>query len=318
MSLIINVEKKDSSGIVTNHIVDFNFLKLLKHLASVGFPQKYYNIFESYIKGISFCIYNYHFFDLRNIFNFNFKNYSGYYIDPTQKSHFSNTIGVVLADYLSKEFDNAKYTRKYESVLFEQKLKLKGKRPDLLAFNDEKVFSIESKGYSNKYFGNMAKHKTQASSSKIPVEFSVACVTYDIYNDIKVKYHDPKNDEYKFNNEFFIKNTKNYYKPLDILNQTKPMRTYNIEGRKYITFDIINEYNPFFDYFLFYRNHLNIKKLSLIVPLDFKVLIREGKIKEILNEKQINLSNHEGFNKIYVDKDGIGLGVVNYYDNIND
>ena len=114
--------------------------------------------------------------------------------DPTEKSQFSNLVGKAIADYLSKQINGSRFTIAYEHAMRESNLPIQGSRPDLIAFISRNLkFAIEAKGFSNPSVSNreMNKHKLQAQSGPINVNFSVASITYNLYNSITCKYYDP-------------------------------------------------------------------------------------------------------------------------------
>ena len=60
----------------------------------------------------------------------------------------------------------------------------------------------------------MSTHKVQSRTGGIPVNFTVACVSYNLYNQVKCKYHDPYNDDIRFDSESLKELTKKYYSGL--------------------------------------------------------------------------------------------------------
>jgi hypothetical protein len=86
-------------------------------------------------------------------------------------------------------------------------------RPDLLAYKQNSMFAIEAKGYSGGH-GNMTTHKTQSQTGGIPVNFSVACVSYNLYNNIKCNYHDPYYEGIPYDHKLLKLLTKQYYSGL--------------------------------------------------------------------------------------------------------
>ncbi len=66
----------------------------------------------------------------------------------------------------------------------------------------------------------MTTHKNQSTTGGIPVNFTVACVSYNLYNQVKCKYYDPYNDNIQFDFEGLKELTKIYYSGLsEFLNE---------------------------------------------------------------------------------------------------
>ncbi|MCV4626466.1 hypothetical protein OFC18_30785, partial [Escherichia coli] len=86
-----------------------------------------------------------------------------------------------------KELTEVFLTLNYEAVAPRP---IRGQRPDLVAFSQNAVFTLEAKGRQQNNPGNMAGHKIQASSGNYPRNFSVACVSYNLYNNVMCNYHD--------------------------------------------------------------------------------------------------------------------------------
>src|SRR5690606_23287206 len=131
-------------------------------------------------------------------------------------------------------------------------LSIEGKqvrRPDLLAYTPNSRFAIEAKGFSGG-FGNMNDHKSQSETGGIPVNFTVASVSYDLYNQVKCKYYDPYNDDVPYDNELLRKLTKHYYSGLsEFLNEKYfNYREIVIQGEKFYEVELF--YKPFDKLFL--------------------------------------------------------------------
>jgi hypothetical protein len=134
--------------------------------------------------------------------------------DPTEKGQFSNLAGKAIADFLSKRIDKSIFTANYEAAMRVKKIKLKGPRPDLIAYSKTSTFAIEVKGRAQSNPGDMAEHKKQALSGKIKVNFSVACISYNLFNRVQCNYHDPYNENIPFDIEGLRETSKMYYSGL--------------------------------------------------------------------------------------------------------
>jgi hypothetical protein len=109
----------------------------------------------------------------------------------------------------------------YEAVMRLKKHKIKGERPDLVAYSPIGMFSIEAKGRHENNPGDMTEHKTQAQSGPIGVNFSVACISYNIFNRVTCNYHDPFNENVRYDNESLQALTKKYYSGLSTMHIAK-------------------------------------------------------------------------------------------------
>lgn len=223
------------------------------------------------------------------------------YADPTERSHFSNRAGLAIADFLAKRIDNAIYTGTYEAALGEKKMKIEGMRPDLLAFRkDKQVFAIEAKGRS-KGCGGMKKRKKQAESGEIPVNFSVACVSYNIYKKIKCKYYDPVDKNASFDEELFKALTKEYYKGfMGFLNL--PHSEFKHKEESFYTIKISDIIMHFFGKDAVKLNN-NEMSLQLLIPENIKEYAKNG----MPFWKPIEDNNDE---KLYIDNDRIGIRLM--------
>jgi len=196
-----------------------------------------------------------------------------------------------------------------------QGLRLRGKRPDLMAYSPNSVFAIEAKGRHINNPGNMATHKTQAQAGPIDVNYSVACVSYNLFNQVTCNYHDPFNDNIPYDNVSLMALTSNYYKGLsEFLNHKLfEYREFSFQGENfyevelsYRNFDkqLIEEFpfRPFwyFELFEYYRPRL-------ILPKDIRSLAEKG----ITNETKPFIIDAKMQNEnIYIDNDRVGLRII--------
>lgn len=162
--------------------------------------------------------------------------------DPTEKGQFSNLAGKAIADFLSKKIDNSLYTVNYEAAMRLQGHWLTGKRPDLIAYYPNSVFALEAKGRHQNNPGNMAIHKLQAQAGPINVNFSVACVSFNLFNQVTCNYHDPFNDNIQYDNVSLAALTRNYYKGLlEFLNQKFfEYREFEFQGERFYEIELFN------------------------------------------------------------------------------
>ncbi|WP_372375348.1 hypothetical protein ACDI35_21100 [Xanthomonas axonopodis pv. cajani] len=105
---------------------------------------------------------------------------------------------------------------------------LKGERPDFYCDMLTKQFAIEAKGYSAHSIsdGAMAGHKAQSKTGPLPVNFSAASVSYNLYRKPKIKFYDPDVDGNLYDSSLNIKLRELYYKAaLDFVGKVSSSRT---------------------------------------------------------------------------------------------
>ncbi|MCW4011723.1 MAG: hypothetical protein NWF07_01895, partial [Candidatus Bathyarchaeota archaeon] len=191
--MILDIQYRDSNGNITNGSLTMSRLAFLKHMAIAG--QHYQPKLSKLKKMIG---YFFVFSDFLNNDDFQQNKFSSpnmQIYDPTQKSFFSNLAGKSIADYIAKEYYDTRFTLSYESVLQGYGYPIQGSRPDLYCVSNNRLadFSIECKGYSRRFVGprTMNRIKNQANAGLVPVAFTIASVSHNMYDDIKVKYYDP-------------------------------------------------------------------------------------------------------------------------------
>jgi hypothetical protein len=308
----IQVDHIDSRGNQNNRNFHLTRVGFAKHMAIAG--QRYSPHLSKFFRTLG-MFFHYSAYIQRNAFNNDrFSEPPIALSDPTEKNQFSNLAGKAIADFLSKRIDNSLYTVNYEAAMRILGHKIIGQRPDLIAFSRQSMFALEAKGRSQGNSGNMANHKAQSGTGPIPVNFSVACVSYDLYNQVKCNYHDPYNDNVPYDNTTLSATSRIYYSGLsEFLNEKFfEINDVEIQGEKFIEINLsyrtmerifkdeIPPLRPFhyFELFEFYRP-------SLILPNDIRVFARDG----ITNE--INPFNFEQSQKdnLYVDNDRVGLRI---------
>lgn len=187
-------------------------------------------------------------------------------------------------------------------------------RPDLIAYTQNSMFAIEAKGYSNGC-GNMTTHKNQSRTGGIPINFSVTCVSYNLYNNVKCKYHDPYNDNVPYDNELLKKLTQKYYGGLSEFLNEKYFKYGEIEiqGEKF--YEVELSYRPFeklypdefpFRHFWHFEI-LDYYRPRLILPFAIRDYAKDG----ITNETKpfIFETVKEQEKNLYIDNDRIGLQI---------
>lgn len=310
----LSVEYKDTAGVLSNQTHTLSRLAFAKHLAISGqgyalHPRKLMRTLGMFLH------YSYY----MRTGPFNRDRFSEPPIglsDPTEKGQFSNLAGKAIADFLSKRINRSLYTVNYEAAmrLRGMPLSIAGKqvkRPDLLAFAPNATFAIEAKGFSGGY-GNMTDHKDQSQKGGIPVNYSIASVSYNLYQQVKCKYHDPFNENIPFDNQLLSDLTRNYYTGLSAFLDPK-LFTYeeiNIQGERFYEVSLFDRsieklfrgsfpFDPFWyhDFFRFYRPRL-------ILPRNIRAYAETG-ITNAVRPFLLEGSGQSG--NIYIDNDRVGL-----------
>ncbi|MHA8070180.1 hypothetical protein ACS6L2_12915 [Aquirufa ecclesiirivi] len=308
----IPVDYIDTTGIRNELNFTISRLAFAKHLAIAG--QGYAPKINKLIRTLGMVMHYSFYLQRDSFYNNHFSEPPIKLSDPTEKGQFSNLAGKAIADYLSKRINNSQLTINYEAEMRLRGIPVTGPRPDLLAYspNSNSTFAIEAKGYSAGA-RNMANHKIQAQSGNhhIPVNFSIASVSYNIYNSIKCNYHDPYNENIQFNLEAFRNSSKQYYSGLSEYLDEKYFEvseaTFGNERFYEIGFSLKKIEKLFKDNFPFssfiFHEIFDIYSPKLILPI---------KIKDY-SENGISIENKPFAyilkNGIYIDNDRIGLSV---------
>ncbi|MEO0075951.1 MAG: hypothetical protein ABIK31_07640, partial [candidate division WOR-3 bacterium] len=208
------------------------------------------------------------------------------------------------------------YTVNYEAAMRLSGLPLNVTRPDLLAFKQNAMFAIEAKGYSGGH-GNMTKHKRQSETGGIPVNFSVACVSYNLYNKVQCKYHDPYNENVRYDNyenELLKKLTRQYYSGLAEFLKYFNYREIEIQGEKFYEVELsyrpfeklFPDEFPFRDFWHFKFKILEYYGPRIILPFAIRDYAENGITNEI---KPFIFETKEQDYNTYIDNDRIGLRI---------
>lgn len=172
---------------------------------------------------------------------------------------------------------------------------LSGPRPDFYCTTATQQFAMEAKGYSQRSVGpkEMATHKLQSQAGPIPVHFSVASVTYNIYEGLRCKFHDPVNERTEFLRNVNNTLAKQYYLALheQLVDYINPGR-FEYGNRQYESYDI----SPYL--FIGRRN----RPISLLFD---KQIMANIERENILNDEYPFLSEQG----LYLDTDGVGIHV---------
>lgn len=309
----ILVEYKNTAGHIVNQSHRLSRIAFAKHFAIAGQgyaprPQKFMRILGMFL--------HYSYYLKKSGFNNDrFTEPPLELSDPTEKGQFSNLVGKAIADFLSKRIDKSIFTVNYEAAMRVYNppipLSIKGRqvsRPDLLAYTSNSIFAIEAKGYSGNS-GNMTTHKNQSKTGGIPVNYTVASVSYNLYNKVKCKYHDPYNDNIPYDKELLRRLTKNYYKGLlGFLDE----KFFNYQITEFqnemfyevdLSYMIFNE-SPVQNFWLY--EIFDFYNPKLILPKNIRELAENGIIE---NNKPFIFESNQAENNIYIDNDRVGLKI---------
>lgn len=300
----ITVHKKLNSSKIQTENIEFGWIQLLKHVAVAG--SGYRPTISKLLRSLGFLFYYSDFLKQTDLKRNKFSNPPDELYDPTEKNAFSNIIGKAVGDYLAKKLCDARLTQTYESAMLEKNLPIKGKRPDLLCFNRNQQFAVETKGFSASTISSseMRKHKKQAKSGPLAVSFSIASVTYNIYNRIENNFYDPpeENDIYEVDlyNSMAIKYYGNIFNDPIITNFLDSVTSINNSS-----FIVMPFYPFFFDfhpYFINLYRHFQENKYSLIIDNNLRNHLENNNFSDYYFDGIKNDS-------IYVDRDGIGVSI---------
>ncbi|MGJ1335298.1 hypothetical protein [Sphingobacterium siyangense] len=308
----ISTHHIDSSGKSHNRNFRMSKLAFIKHLAIAG--QAYSPSPQKLFRTIGMLLHYSHYMQSRAFNAGRFSEPPITLSDPTEKAQFSNLAGKAIADFLSKRIDNSLFTVNYESAMRIQGHKLKGQRPDLIAYTQNSIFAIEAKGRHQPNSGNMTVHKAQSQTGPIPVNFSIACVSYNLFNNVACNYHDPFIDNIEYDNTSLGILSRNYYKGiLEFLNSDGfDFEETEIQGEKFYAVGLSrrNYEKFFFDWFPF-RGMWELEFFHFLKPK----LIIPYRIREY---SEVGISNHftpflfesnGQSDYIYIDNDRIGLSL---------
>jgi len=307
----ISVEYKDRTETISNRSYTLTILAFAKHLAIAG--QRYAPVPQKLMRTIAMFLHYSFYLQRQDFYNDRFSVPPPQLYDPTEKGQFSNLAGKAIADFLSKRIDGSLYTVNYEAAMMMlPDMPLNVKRPDLIAYTQNSMFAIEAKGYS-RGCGNMTTHKNQSTTGGIPVNFTVACVSHNLYNQVKCKYHDPYNDNVPYDFKVLKKLTRNYYSGLAEFLNEEYFKYQKIEenGESFYAIELsfrkfekifMDEFPfppfHFFELFDFYRP-------QIILPFNIKELAKKG-ISNDTKPFEFEISKQDN---IYIDNDRVGLRI---------
>ena len=304
----IEVEYKDNNGLISRQIHKMSRLAFIKHFGFVG--QGYSKNYEKILRSLAMLLHYLYYTKQTDFDKGKFSEPPEIFSDPTEKGQFSTHAGKAIADFLSKRINQSIYTVNYEAAMRKKNIPIIGRRPDLLAFTIDAQFAIEAKGYTGSH-GDMNKHKEQSKTGGIPVNYSIACVSYNMYSKVKVKYYDPSNENVEYDYKLLNDLTKEYYKSFIDLLDIKEFEhnAININGEKFTELQMSRKYLEIILNEYIYHSYwgLNIEKLSIILPHQLEMFAENGISKDI---KPFFFYHKSENDNIYIDNDRIGLKLI--------
>ena len=316
----ILVEYLNREGLIENRNFSLTRLEFAKHMAIAG--QGYAPRPQKLFRTLGMFLHYSHYLQGQAFYSNSFSEPPAQLSDPTEKGQFSNIAGKAIADFLSKRIDQSIITVNYEAAMKMENppipLSINGRqvsRPDLLAFKpDKSSFAIEAKGYSGGC-GDMDNHKNQSRSGGISVNYTVASVSYNLYNQVRCKYYDPPNNNGTKNDGLLKKLTQQYYKGLsEFLNKEYfDYHEVKIQDEFFYEVDFLFFLRrlPSEDFFFYWYwpiiELLEFYRPKLILPGEIMDFARNGisyKIKPFIFKADKDQNQNT-----YVDNDRVGLRI---------
>lgn len=307
----IPVEYLDPQGNIHNLNYQLTRLAFAKHMAMAG--QGYILNPSKLIQAIAIMIQYSAYMQRRPFYQDNrFSEPPMLFTDPTQKAQFSNLAGKAIADFLSKRIDNSLMTVGYEGLMRFHGHPINGPRPDLIAFTPNSTIAMEAKGKTAPYPGDMANHKAQAQSGPFITNYSVACVSYNLYNRVQCNYHDPENEGAEYDIEALSSLSRDYFGGLaEFLNENSfDVRRTEIQDENFFEVHLSRKtIKKLFDDGLLFDpfgpSHFHFERFQLLLPEKIEQYAENGLSRET---KPFKLETTESDTTyLYIDNDRVGL-----------
>lgn len=273
---------------------EISALAFAKHAVTCG-KGDFESMFSSWLKAIGLIFNNLDYFSFNRLNFRHFRRESLEIYDPTSATRFSNIVGCGVADFLCKNLLSATYVLGYEAAMLKNGIKISGRRPDFYGITrSRQQFSLEAKGRSDRSISDaeMLIVKDQSKSGPLNKHFTVASVTYNIYEKLACRFHDPINPDAIFNDELNSSLISSYYSELSAFLDRYLIRTgaEEIGGKHYYSF----EFEPDYIYPIYFNSIMSSLRILIAVES-----YRGDRIEPLL-EPFIE-------NNIYIDVDRIGL-----------
>lgn len=289
MGLFFELEHKDDHGVIKYSIEQISFLGFVKHLTFAGTGE-----YRPPTLALRYLGFLFGYFPYWGITNFVLPQFI--LNDPTEKGAISKQIGRTFSDYLSKRIYRSKFSYSYEDAMIRKGFPVTGPRPDLYCDNISHQFAVEAKGFSasSVSVNEMNGYKKQSQSGPIPVSFSIASVAYDLYNNLKVKFHDPINDNVPYDRELSFQLRSSYFNSvIDLVEQYRFPQTQS-DFPDFVSYNLMPFFQPFFS-----------PRLKLLVHR--AIIQRNWESNDWL---ETIVGPQERNENSYIDSDGIGLSVI--------
>ncbi len=162
----------------------------------------------------------------------------------------------------------------------------------------------------------MAAHKRQAQSGPVNVNFSIACVSYNLFQQVHCNYHDPFNENVPYDNVSLAALTRKYYRGLlGFLNQKLfEYREVEIQGERFYEIDLFyrNLRKGFPDEFPFWPWHFELHEFfrpRLLLPFEIRSFADNGITNSI---NPFIFESSESDTSTYIDNDRVGLRIRHF------
>lgn len=296
----IEVDYVDQSGhrLVTD--IDFSYLELLKHMAVAG--QAYSPSIRKHVRLVGMYFLYCEYLDPEVLRSYRLSEPPPERSDPTEKGQVSNVVGRAFADMLAKRLSGARVTVTYEAAMTAAGHRRQGRRPDLYCIGGTEQFAVEAKGLSQGLVSQdeMDEHKDQSRQGPLPVHFSVACASYNLYRAFRAKYHDPVSPTRPFNATVNFRLLQSYYQGwLEYAASTRAsVQTQTFGSEQKLLVELIGPNTPFLT---------TIGGQSLVLTIDQRLeeLVSRGTVYDFMEYLQARNAFDEGTR--FEDVDGIGL-----------
>lgn len=188
--MLVAVQHVDGAGVKKPITQSISLLQFIKHGALAG-QGPGATFFPTLTRGIGLLLFYQEYIRVDSSLSLTGFNLTAGG-DPTELGDFSTIAGKAFADILAKKVLGAPFTFTYEAALAAAGYPVVGVRPDFYCPSPSGQFSLESKGRKGASPKSlMAEAKKQSQAGVLPVSFSYASVTFDLYNKPKCHFHDP-------------------------------------------------------------------------------------------------------------------------------
>jgi hypothetical protein len=287
--MIVPVEHINGAGVVNNFNLDVSLPVFLKHAALAG-QGPGPTLFPTLTRGIGLLLYYQEYINIGpglTLIGF----HRPAICDPTELGDFTTIAAKTFADILAKFVLATPFTFTYEAALVALGLPLIGSRPDFFCLSPAGQFSLEAKGRQTVTApaSLLTEAKAQSAAGAIPVPFSYASVTYDLYGATQCRFHDPVQRDTADDLDLHVRLINDYYRQIvrDITGQGQP-NVRRIGDREFLTYS-----------FQLFR-----RRIEFLV--DREIEGRQAMNQAVNQPQPFGRVNEED---VYIDRDGIGVSI---------